>query len=424
MALAVLVYRETGDPLATSALFIAAQFLPAFTAPALTARIDQAALRRSLASIYLAEALLFGLLAILAEHFALWLILLVTFVDGALMLTARGLTRGAVNAVLQPVGLLRQGNGLLNMGFAIASVLGAAVGGVLVGSAGVTIALIADAATFLLVAILLATSGDLPSAAAEPQGFIARVREGLHHARTNSVARALLSGEALAVLLFSLIVPIEVIYAKETLLTTDAGFGLLLAAWCAGIVVGSVTYLALRSRSPLVLILTSTAAIGVAYLGMAAVSSLAAACLFSIVGGAGNGIQWVSVMTLLQERTPPDLQARITGLLESISSAATGLGFLLGGITVALASPPTAYAISGAGVLILVAIGTAWGIRRQGLAATAEARREESGFPRTRNRSQEPPGAAAVPSVDVENGAEPPVATPADGVGGVTGRDG
>ena len=34
------------------------------------------------------------------------------------MLTARGLTRGAVNAVLAARGLLREGNALLNVGFA------------------------------------------------------------------------------------------------------------------------------------------------------------------------------------------------------------------------------------------------------------------------------------------------------------------
>jgi MFS family permease len=413
VALAVLVYRETGDPLATSALFIAAQFLPAFAAPALTARVDQVALRRSLTSIYLTEAVLFGLLALISEHFALWLILLLTFIDGALMLTARGLTRGAVNAVLQPAGLLRQGNGLLNMGFALASVLGAALGGVLVGSLGVTVALVADATTFLLVAAVLGTSGQLPSGATERQGFLTRVRDGIHHARTNPLARALLSGEALAMILFSLIVPIEVIYAKETLETSDAGFGLLLAAWCAGIVLGSLAYLALRARSPLVLILTSTAAIGVAYLGMAAVTSLSAACLFSVLGGAGNGIQWVSVMTLLQERTPPDLQARITGLLESVSSAATGIGFLFGGVTVALASPPTAYAISGAGVLGLVAIGTALAIHRRGPAARGP-RSTSPSFPPVRSRFQEAADSTEALSSDSLIGNEVPLSTQAD----------
>jgi MFS family permease len=81
------------------------------------------------------------------------------------------------------------------------------------------------------------------------------------------------------------------------------------------------------------------------------------ACAFSVLGGIGNGIQWVSVMTALQESTPDDLQARITGLLESIASAMTGVGFLIGGVITALFSPPTAFAVSGIGVVLLVAAG-------------------------------------------------------------------
>src|SRR3712207_6959340 len=96
------------------------------------------------------------------------------------------------------------------------------------------------------------------------------------------------SGEAVAPILFTLIVPIEVIYAKESLGTTDAGFGILLASWGAGIVVGSLVYLLVKQRSALVLILVSTAGIGVAYLGLATAETLLVACLFSIVGGAGK----------------------------------------------------------------------------------------------------------------------------------------
>ena len=68
-------------------------------------------------------------------------------------------------------------------------------------------------------------------------------------------------------MLFTLVVPIEVIYAKESLGTSDAGFGILLASWGAGIVVGSLVYLLVKQRSPLGLIVASTALVGLAYLG-------------------------------------------------------------------------------------------------------------------------------------------------------------
>ena len=357
VALAVLVYGETHDPLATTALFVAAQFLPAFAAPALTAHVDQLALRRVLPSIYAGEAAAFVLLALLADSFSLVPVLALALIDGVLMLTARGLSRGAVNAVLQPAAQLREGNGLLNIGFAIASIGGAALGGLLVDAFSVSTALLVDAASFAVVAVVLGTARALPAADAERQPFVTRIRDGLRYARTDRVARLLLGGQAIAIVFFTLIVPIEIVYAEETLRTDEAGYGILLSSWGAGIVLGSLVFLTVRRRSTAVLILSSTLAIGAGYLGMAVARELWLACAFSVIGGVGNGIQWVSVMTALQESTPQSLQARVTGLLESIASAMTGVGFLIGGTITAVSSPPTAYAISGIGVVVLVAVG-------------------------------------------------------------------
>ena len=360
VALALLVYGETEDPLATTALFIAAQFLPAFIAPVLTAHVDQLKLRRVLPAIYLCEALVFAALALLAQSFSLVPVLLLALLDGALMLTARGISRGAVNAVLQPKGLLREGNALLNIGFAAASVGGAALGGLLVDTFGVSAALSVDAASFAVIAVVLATCRAFPDTSAERESFVKRVTEGLRYARTNRTARFLIGGESLAVIFFTLIVPIEIVYAAETLETDEIGYGVLLSAWGAGIVLGSLLFLRVRRRPVSALILLSSLAIGAAYLGMAVSRELWMACAFSVVGGLGNGVQWVSVMTALQESTPDHLQARITGLLESLTSATTGVGFLLGGIITTIASPPTAFAVSGIGVVMLVAIGAAF----------------------------------------------------------------
>jgi len=357
VALALLVYGETRDPLATTALFIAAQFLPAFVAPALTAHVDQRRLRRVLPAIYAGEAVVFLLLALLAQEFSLAPVLVLALIDGVLMLTARGLTRGAVNAVLQPRALLREGNALFNIGFATASVGGAALGGVLVSAFGVSAALSVDAASFAVIAIVLATCQSFPQASEEREPFRRRMAEGLRYARSNRTARFLLVGESLAVVFFTLIVPIEIVYAVETLETGELGYGVLLSAWGAGIVLGSLLFLSIRKHSVSALVLLSSLAIGAAYLGMAVSRELWMACAFSVLGGLGNGVQWVSVMTALQESTPADLQARITGLLESLTSATTGVGFLLGGVITAIASPPTAFAVSGIGVVLLVAFG-------------------------------------------------------------------
>jgi len=188
----------------------------------------------------------------------------------------------------------------------------------------------------------------------ERQPWRERFGAGIRFARQNPTVRLLLIGQAIALVLFTLVVPIEVIYAKDSLGASDAGFGILLASWGAGIVVGSLIYLLVRQRSAIALIVISTALIGGAYLAMATAETLLLACLISVVGGAGNGMQWISVMTTLQEMTPADYQARIVGLLESLGAAMPGVGYLAGGALVALGSPRTAYAVAGAGVLVLV----------------------------------------------------------------------
>jgi MFS family permease len=355
VALAVLVYNRTHSVASTAAFFIAAKFLPALIAPALTARLDQLPLRRSLPALYVLEAAVFAALALIADGaFVLALVLALGLLDGALAITGRGLTRGAVANALQPVALLKEGNALMNIGFAVASVGGAALAGLLIAEFGVAVALLADAASFLTIAIVLALTRGLPAVHLERQAWRERFSAGISFARRSSAVRLLLIGQAIALVLFTLVIPIEVIYAKESLGASDAGFGILLASWGVGIVVGSLIYLLVKQRSARGLIVSSTAMVGIAYLGLATADTLLVACLISVVGGAGNGVQWISVVTSLQEMTPADYQARIVGLLESLGAAMPGVGYVIGGGLVAVGSPRTAYAVAGIGVLVLV----------------------------------------------------------------------
>ena len=99
-----------------------------------------------------------------------------------------------------------------------------------------------------------------------------------------------------------------------------------------------------------------TLAIGLAYAGTALAPSLAIACAASVVGGAGNGVQWVAVVTAVQSLTEQSYQARVIGLLESLASGLSGVGFLLGGGIAAILSPRASYAIAGVGVLAVLVI--------------------------------------------------------------------
>ena len=147
VALSVLVFDRTGDVAPTAGFFLVAKFLPALFATGLTAHLDRFSLRRALPAIYVIEAIVFAALGFLAigDRFFLPLVLLLGLVDGTLAITGRGLTRGAVAAALQPHALIAEGNALMNLGFAAASVFGAAIAGGLIAAFGVSAALFVDA---------------------------------------------------------------------------------------------------------------------------------------------------------------------------------------------------------------------------------------------------------------------------------------
>ena len=89
-------------------------------------------------------------------------------------------------------------------------------------------------------------------------------------------------------------IPIEVVFAKQTLGAGDAGYGALLASWGAGMVVGGLAFAVLR-RAPLAV----TAACSAPWRSAARIwqppqrRPCSSPVVASGVGGTGNGIQWV-----------------------------------------------------------------------------------------------------------------------------------
>ena len=74
------------------------------------------------------------------------------------------------------------------------------------------------------------------------------------------------------------------------------------------------------------LLLASTLAVGISYLAMSVAESLLFASLVAAVGGVGNGVQWVSMISAIQGETDDDYQARVVGLLESLAAVMPGSG--------------------------------------------------------------------------------------------------
>jgi MFS family permease len=358
VALSVLVFEQTGSALATMVLFLGTGFVPAALTPLLVTRFERSPPRFALPLIYCGEAATFGAFALLADNFSLPVIFLLAALDGTLALSARALTRASAAALLAPSGELRSGNAVLNVAFTGGAALGPALGGLIVGGAGVQTALILDAVSFYAVAVILLL-GPLPRPESEEGRLADRLRAGLAYLGANPLLRRLVVAQSAAFVFFALVIPIEVVYAKETLNAGDSGYGAFLAAWGLGMLAGGFVFAMVRQRALLRLLLLSTLLIGVAYLGIAAAPGIATACLAAFAGGTGNGVQWVTLVSAVQELTDESMQARVMAVLESSGALMPGLGFLLGGIIAALTDPRVAFAVAGAGVIAVALVATA-----------------------------------------------------------------
>jgi predicted MFS family arabinose efflux permease len=277
-------------------------------------------------------------------------------------LPARSLTRAQIARRLVRAGLLREGNAVVNIAFAAAATIGAAAGGAVVALAGYRATLIVGAVAVLAAAPLARGARGRDCVAG---GWREELRNGLGYARSTPGVRSLIWLEASALLAFTLVIPIEVLYAERSLDAGAAGYGALIAAWGAGIFVGGFAFAGLRRRPLLVLATASTCVIGASYIGLALVATLFVACVISFIGGAGNGIQWVAVVTALQELVPDEFQARVVGLLDSAATLAPVLAYTIGGALAQTLSPRAAYAVAGAGAL-MCAIAFARQVLREG----------------------------------------------------------
>jgi Transmembrane secretion effector len=364
VALALGVYDHTHSAIATAGLFIARGLLPALLAPVLVARVERIPRRGLLAGLYAIEALLTLALAALLWRFSFTGVLIFVAIDGTVAVAATALVRAsAARAAAAAAGAeladisshqgvdataaaQRQANAALNVAFMVSLWLGPAIGGVLVHWVGGPVALVLDALTFLLCALLMLGLRTQAEDGAEGS-TVSRLRAAWQHLQAVPALRVLLVTEAIAVIVFASVEPVEVVYVKASLHVGDLGFGLLVAAWGFGAALGAIAF-SRSVRRPLGPMLTGGALlVGVAYLGFAAAPALAIACVAAAIGGAGNGIQWPSFISAVQQLTPAALHGRLMSVIGSLNALCPAIGFAVGGTIAALASPRVAMLLAG-----------------------------------------------------------------------------
>ncbi|MGO9762407.1 MAG: MFS transporter [Solirubrobacteraceae bacterium] len=366
LALVIAVYDHTHSSLAVAALMFAGLALPAFAVPAIVARAEASHGHSELTALYVFEAVVTAGLAVLMWHFALAAVLVLVALDGTAALAASALLRAevarAARATLAGAAseadrheAERKANAALNVAFSTTFVLGPVIGGAIVAAAGAPAALFVDVGSFLACgALVLDLHPHVEQAAGE--SVRERLRAAWRHINEAPALRALLLAQTVAYIFVETGAPIEVPYVKATLHAGDRGLGLVLTMWGVGAVLGSIVFARLIRRPLGEMLGAGTLLIGLAYLGLAAAGSLELACAAALVGGVGNGLQWPSLISIVQKASPEHLHGRMMGAVESLGAICLGVGLPLGGLLAALTSPRTAFTIVGIGAVAMTAV--------------------------------------------------------------------
>jgi MFS family permease len=375
VALSLAVFDHTHSALAVAALLLAWQAVPAFVVPAVVAKVEASRRRSELSSLYFFEAIATAGLAVLLWHFWLPAVLVLAALDGTAALAASALLRAEVARAArdhaqagpdlpdegpqareeQVKRAEREANAALNVAFSGTFVLGPVLGGAVVAAAGAPAALFIDVGSFLICgAMLIDLRPRVEEAGDDSVG--ARLRAAWRHINETASLRGLLLAETAALIFFETGGPIEVAYAKATLHVGDRGYGLLLSSWGVGAILGSLVFARWVGR-PLAMVLSAgTLAIGFGYVGFGLAPGLPLACAAAVIGGVGNGLQWPSMISVVQRLTPQALHGRMMGALESLGALSLAIGLPLGGALVALSTPRTAFLVVGIGAVSTTAV--------------------------------------------------------------------
>jgi len=255
----------------------------------------------------------------------------------------------AVPAIAGPE-LLLSANAWLGLALNLQVAVGPVAGAAAYGLGGVRGALALDAATFACSALLLVRLRLPPLARGAGARFMRDFRDGLRYARTDRLTRTLFL-TSFAFVLFAAVDNVALVFlARESLGTGALGFGVLLTAFGAGMILAALALTRPRVRiSPSAVYVGGLLLCGIGTAATGVSPVLAAAVAAQAVAGAGNGAENVGVETLVQRAVPQPLLGRVAGTIGSAPVLGNALAALATGFVLAATSPRTAFVIGGAG---------------------------------------------------------------------------
>jgi MFS family permease len=256
---------------------------------------------------------------------------------------------------------LTSANALIGATYSCSVMMGPLVGAIVVSGLGISWGFAANAASFAVSALLVA-SARLPMVALDERARRTLTRElvsGLQYVRSNKTVRNVLIVVALITLGAGIKSPLEPIFALRDLDAGPTGLGLLGAFWGVGMAIGSLTAAraARRWRHGQLLSVSVFVVAGTVLLSSMS-PSVTPILMLWLCAGAANTLGTVAYETLLQQSTPDRFRGRVMAAAEASLEAGLLGGVLIAGVLGSVIGARGGLAISG--VVFLFAAGMAW----------------------------------------------------------------
>ena len=367
VAMPVYVYQLTGSVSATATTFVVALVPGLALSPVAGVLADRWDRRRLMLLISVLQAL--ALLPLLAVRGVedLVLVNVVTACQAGLAALFEP-ARGALLPSLVDRDDLPAANGLIGVGVNLARLLGASLGGVLLGYTGLPGVLLADAVSFLLAALLLVRGfGVTPPVVAHPPVLRAWV-DGLREIAAGRQLRFMVLVVGLMAMAQGLFVVLFVVFVTERLGGGEAETGLLRGVQAVGGLLGGVLVGVLARKFVAGRLLAwSLLVFGVLAALMWNATHVTTALPFYLVAfavlGAPGVVGGVGMMSVLQLHTSDASRGRVLSSFLSLFDGFQAVGMVVAGVlvvplglTALLDVQAGLYALAG-----LVALNHQWG---------------------------------------------------------------
>ena len=360
IAIGIRVFAETGDtaPLLLNAFF---NELPAMLGSSFAGvLVDRWDRKRVLMLADAGQALgsLLLLLSFLSGEFQLWHLYAVALAQGTCAMF-QGPAKDASTTMLVPENHRERANAILAMSFPLAGVVAPALAGVIYVASGIGGVILIDLLTFLI-AVYAVYRIHIPNPARTEEGrsvqgsILQEWRGGLNFLW----ARPSLLGLVLyfTAMNFLLNGPLELVLPYTITITdSEAMSGLILAANSLGGVVGTIILAVWGGTRPRIhTFMPAMMLVGVMFLafGTARTAALLALSIFLLI----LPLQaWAIYISVIQVKTPPDMQGRIFAVIAQLGYLGATASFLITGPLVDNLLEPNAPAPGeGMGLLLVV----------------------------------------------------------------------